>query len=156
MTTSSPVTLHCKKNQWWTAVAGCTMGTIPSLALALFGFRFAWFFVILMLTLLFVFAYQLLPNSNYVILSDRGIKMRHFFRTTHYEWSNFGSFSIASIAGERMIVFQFSEGFQGFNKSRKLSKRISGFEGGFAPFAGISPENALELIEQFRLQSTNA
>lgn len=71
-----------------------------------------------------VFVIEALPNSSYLLLTERGFVIRSMFREHTCEWKDCGPFSIENLGGSRFVVFKFSPDYKGHPLLKKVSSMI--------------------------------
>jgi hypothetical protein len=99
---------------------------------------------------------QLLPSSSYLRLTSEGFGVRNLFRSHRYRWSDVTAFGVGRIAGNKMVVFDFAEGYTGQRAGRALATAISGVEGALPDTYGRSAEALAELLNDWREEALRA
>jgi len=101
-----------------------------------------------------VFVIQLIPNSSYLKLRDDEFEFSALFRRHHVKWKDIEGFGIMTqthkgITTNKMVGWDYKEGFDGSNFGRKASKKIAGIESGLPDTYGMKAEDLLSLMSVY-------
>lgn len=80
---------------------------------------------------LIVFSINLIPNTSYLKIDERGLEMKNLFRTTFIPWQVISGFTTKQIFINKLVMFDIDEEFL------KLSK-IKSKQGAFPDTYGMS------------------
>lgn len=98
-----------------------------------------------------VFLIQLLPNSSYLKLRKDGFEFSSLFRRHHIYWSDIKDFGIMTqahrgIATNKIVGWDYRDGFEGSAMGRKISKKMGGIESALPDTYGMKAEELLLLM----------
>ena len=97
-----------------------------------------------------VFGLLLLPGSAYLKLDSAGFTFCTLFRAHSTSWYEVDSFQVARIGGRKLVAFNYSNLHRGQDFARKLSHTISGYEGALPETYGLSAEELVITMNEWR------
>jgi len=97
---------------------------------------------------------QLLPNAYYLKLDEEGFKVKNMFRTNFTRWSEVKNIRASSIRGTKMILFDYTAEHKKWKSGKKLAKFLAGKEGGLVSDYTIKTKELLNLMEEYKRNST--
>jgi hypothetical protein len=97
-----------------------------------------------------VFCLLLLPGSAYLKLDPAGFTVCSLFRVHSTRWYEVDSFEVGTIAGRKLVVFNFSNLHRGQDFARALASSISGHEGALPETYGLSAEELAAMMNDWR------
>lgn len=89
-----------------------------------------------------VFLLNLIPDSSYLRIDEKGIEMKNLFRTTFIPWQAVNSFKTKWVAFNKLVVFDLNKNLAG----EKLKRR----QGGFPDTYGMSATALAELLNDYK------
>lgn len=92
---------------------------------------------------LIVFSINLIPNTSYLKIDERGLEMKSLFRTTFIPWQVVSGFTTKQIFVNKLVMFDIDEKFL------KLSK-IKSKQGAFPDTYGISAKKLAALLNDYK------
>jgi len=94
---------------------------------------------------LIIFIINLLPNSSYLTIDEKGIEMKNLFRTTFIPWQAVSGFKTKLISVNKLVTFTIDE---------KLleSSKMKGKTGAFPDTYGMSANNLANLLNEYKAQ----
>lgn len=96
---------------------------------------------------------QFYPNSSYLKLNDEGFEVKMMFRVNFTKWSHVKGFRGGSMNGNKMIFFDYTDEHKKWSKGKKISKFLSGNEGGLQSIYKISTNELVELMMAYKVKS---
>jgi hypothetical protein len=114
------------------------------------GERLGWFVIAVFGLGTLVSVVQLLPNASYLLLTDRGFTVRSIYRSGFVEWGEIGFFTTATIATNRMVVFNYSSHFDRAMRARQFARTLAGFDGALPDTYGMRAEDLATLLNDWR------
>ena len=92
---------------------------------------------------LIIFIINMIPNSSYLTIDERGIEMKNLFRTTFIPWQAVSGFKTKFIFINKMVVFDIDQ---------KLldSSKIKSKTGAFPDTYGMSAKNLANLLNEYK------
>jgi len=92
---------------------------------------------------LIIFIINLLPNSSYLTIDEKGIEMKNLFRTTFIPWQALSGFKTKFIFVNKLVTFTIDE---------KLleSSKMKGKTGAFPDTYGMSAKNLANLLNEYK------
>jgi hypothetical protein len=111
-----------------------------------------WFVAVFFGLCTLVIAAALLPNASYLRVGPDGFTLCSLFRAHSYRWSDVSGFSVDRVGPNRMVVFDFSEEFQGMPRLRRFAAALGGHEGGLPDSYGMPLEDLAGLLNEYREQ----
>lgn len=92
---------------------------------------------------LLIFIINLIPNSSYLKIDERGIEMKNLFRITFIPWQAVNSFRTKYIFVNKMVVFDIDQ---------KLleSSKMKGKTGAFPDIYGMSAQKLADLLNEYK------
>ncbi|KQT25684.1 hypothetical protein ASG22_02940 [Chryseobacterium sp. Leaf405] len=93
-----------------------------------------------------VFIINLIPNSSYLKISEKGFEMRTMFRSTFIPWEVVTGFSVKRIAITKMVIIEFNN--QYIDTSKLKSKT-----GAFPDTYGMPAQKLAEIMNEYKAQS---
>ncbi|WEK69393.1 MAG: hypothetical protein P0Y62_16355 [Candidatus Chryseobacterium colombiense] len=94
---------------------------------------------------LIVFSINLIPNTSYLKIDERGLEMKSLFRTTFIPWQVINGFTTKQIFVNKLVMFDIDEKFL------KLSK-IKSKQGAFPDTYGMSAKKLAALLNDYKNQ----
>lgn len=94
---------------------------------------------------LIVFSINLIPNTSYLKIDERGLEMKNLFRTTFIPWQVISGFTTKQIFINKLVMFDIDEEFL------KLSK-IKSKQGAFPDTYGMSAKKLAALLNDYKNQ----
>lgn len=100
---------------------------------------------------------NLYPGSAFLTVSEDGIEYCALFCRHRFHWSDileFGTYSVTRrgrVVG-RLVAFNFSPEYQSSPRMFRISKAMSGFEGGLPDTYGFQAEQLAELLTFYHAQ----
>lgn len=94
---------------------------------------------------LIVFSINLIPNTSYLKIDERGLEMKSLFRTTFIPWQVVSGFTTKQIFVNKLVMFDIDEKFL------KLSK-IKSKQGAFPDTYGMSAKKLAALLNDYKNQ----
>ncbi len=95
-----------------------------------------------------VFVINLIPNSSYLKINEKGFEMRTLFRSTFIPWEVVNGFSVKKIAINKMVMIEFSSQYI------DTSKLKSG-TGAFPDTYGMSAQQLAEIMSAYKAKATH-
>lgn len=92
---------------------------------------------------LIIFIINMIPNSSYLTIDEKGIEMKNLFRTTFIPWQAVSGFKTKFIFVNKMVTFTIDE------KLLKNSK-MKGKTGAFPDTYGMSAKNLANLLNEYK------
>ncbi len=92
---------------------------------------------------LIIFIINMIPNSSYLTIDEKGIEMKNLFRTTFIPWQVVSGFKTKFIFVNKMVTFTIDE------KLLKNSK-MKGKTGAFPDTYGMSAKNLANLLNEYK------
>lgn len=95
---------------------------------------------------------QLLPDSAYVELDERGFTTCTLFRKRFLRWEDVAEFSTIRLEGRvsPMVAFRYAPGYTAHATARKLAKTLAGAEDALPDTYGRSAQELAELLNKVR------
>lgn len=92
---------------------------------------------------LIIFIINMIPNSSYLTIDEKGIEMKNLFRTTFIPWQAVSGFKTKFIFVNKMVTFTIDE---------KLleSSKMKGKTGAFPDTYGMSANNLANLLNEYK------
>ncbi|MDY0931822.1 PH domain-containing protein [Chryseobacterium sp. CFBP8996] len=92
---------------------------------------------------LIIFIINMIPNSSYLIIDEKGIEMKNLFRTTFIPWQAVSGFKTKFIFVNKLVTFTIDE---------KLleSSKMKGKTGAFPDTYGMSAKNLANLLNEYK------
>ena len=92
---------------------------------------------------LIIFIINMIPNSSYLTIDEKGIEMKNLFRTTFIPWQAVSSFKTKLIFVNKLVTFTIDE---------KLleSSKMKGKTGAFPDTYGMSANNLANLLNEYK------
>ena len=97
-----------------------------------------------------VFAFQLLPDSSYLLLGPKGFTVRTLYRSHKYGWAEVERFGVTRIGANKTVAFDFSGEYGKYHVARQVAAGISGYEGALPDTYGMKPERLAELLNEWK------
>jgi len=120
------------------------------------GELLGWFVAVVFGLCVLVFTVSLLPGANCLRVGPNGFTIRSLFRSHSYRWSDVRGFGVGRVGVKWMVVFDFTDEFQGTPRLRKISVALAGHEGALPDSYGMPLEALAELLNEYRDQGTNS
>lgn len=92
---------------------------------------------------LIIFIINMLPNSSYLKIDERGIEMKNLFRITFIPWKAVNGFNSKSIFLKKMVTFDIDE-------KLLTDSKIKGKTGAFPDTYGMSAKNLAALLNNYK------
>ncbi len=156
MTSSARTILLPSRKQWLTLIGGMGLAFACSIFLIAVQMRIGWYFGGFFVLGLLFFSLQLHPKANHIALSSDGFELRYMFRTTKYAWVDIQSMFAAKLGGDDVIAFDFVSSFDKYQRTRRMVKKMCGFEGSFPPIPSMPIDDLLRLVTEYRRGGQNA
>jgi xanthosine utilization system XapX-like protein len=99
---------------------------------------------------------QLLPNSSYLTLTERGFEFASLFRKHFIPWSQVGSFFPIRIQSHRMVGWNYLPGVDELQRLRRINTAVAGAEAALPDTYGMSAEQLANLMNQLRAKHATA
>ncbi len=93
---------------------------------------------------------NLLPNSSYLTLTEKGFLFVSLFRKHFVEWSDVQSFVPVRIQRRSMVGWNYSPEFRGSKRLRSVNSAIAGVEAALPDTYGMPAEQLADLMNQLR------
>lgn len=92
---------------------------------------------------LIIFVINMIPNSSYLTIDEKGIEMKNLFRTTFIPWQAVSGFKTKFIFVNKLVTFTIDE---------KLleSSKMKGKTGAFPDTYGMSAKNLANLLNEYK------
>jgi hypothetical protein len=103
LASTESVTLVSSRSKWWVFV-GAGVGFAAVLLVNFSGNTSAMIMATLSVLVAVAGAAMLLPGSNSLQLDAQGFQVTHFFRATHYRWSDVSDFGVHSFGQSGEVV----------------------------------------------------
>jgi hypothetical protein len=97
---------------------------------------------------LIVFSINLIPNTSYLKIDERGLEMKNLFRTTFIPWQVVSGFTTKQIFLNKLVMFDIDERF--LEQSKMKSKK-----GALPDTYGMSAKNLAALLNDYKNQLNN-
>lgn len=94
---------------------------------------------------LLIFIINLIPNTSFLKIDERGIEMKTLLRTTFIPWQAINSFTTKNIFINKMVVFDID---QKLLENSKAKSKI----GALPDTYGMSAKKLAELLNNFKAQ----
>lgn len=94
---------------------------------------------------LIIFVINMIPNSSYLKINERGIEMKNLFKTTFIPWQAVSSFKTKFIFVNKLVTFTIDE------KLLENSK-MKGKTGAFPDTYGMSAKNLANLLNEYKVK----
>ena len=94
---------------------------------------------------LIIFIINMLPNSSYLKIDERGVEMKNLFRITFIPWKAVNGFTTKSIFLKKMVTFNIDENLL-------IASKIKGKTGAFPDTYGMPAENLADLLNEYKLK----
>ncbi len=98
----------------------------------------------------------MLPNASYLELNSAGFTMCSLFRAHTILWVDVSTFGVGRIMGNKMVMFNFVDSYQGSSKLRTFNTGVTGFEAGLPDSYGLKHDELAELMNKFKAASNDA
>ena len=98
----------------------------------------------------------MIPGSGFLRLEPKGMSVRSLYRTWHLAWADVAEFYVASVAGRKMVCWEYAAGFSGQARGRAFSRAISGVEAGLPDTYGIPAAELASLLNDWRVGNHRA
>jgi len=95
---------------------------------------------------LIIFFINLIPNTSYLKIDNRGLEMKTLFRTTFIPWQVVSGFTTKQIFLNRLVTFDIDEKYLGNSK-------IKSKKGAFPDTYGMSAKKLAALLNDYKNQS---
>jgi hypothetical protein len=97
---------------------------------------------------------QLLPNSSYLELEERGLTICNLFRKSFLPWQEIAEFfpMVVRGRGRPMVAVRFAEGSTVNAAARKFAVAVGGAEGALPDTYGRSAAELAELLNKVRAE----
>lgn len=92
---------------------------------------------------LIIFFLNMISNSSYLKIDERGIEMKNLFRITFIPWKVVNGFTTKSIFLKKMVTFNIDENLL-------TDSKIKGKTGAFPDTYGMSAENLTDLLNNYK------
>jgi hypothetical protein len=93
---------------------------------------------------------NLLPNSSYLTLTEKGFLLVSLFRKHFVEWSNVQSFVPVRIQRRSMVGWNYSSEYRGSKRLRSVNSALAGVEAALPDTYGMPAEQLADLMNQLR------
>ncbi|MDF2831017.1 PH domain-containing protein [Chryseobacterium indoltheticum] len=94
---------------------------------------------------LIIFIINMIPNSSYLTIDEKGIEMKNLFRTTFIPWQAVSGFKTKLIFVNKLVTFTIDE------KLLENSK-MKGKTGAFPDTYGMSANNLANLLNEYKVK----
>jgi len=94
---------------------------------------------------LIVFSINLVPNTSYLKIDERGLEMKTLFRTTFIPWQVVSGFTTKQIFLNKLVMFDIDEKFLEHSK-------IKSKQGAFPDTYGMSAKKLAALLNDYKNQ----
>lgn len=94
---------------------------------------------------LIIFIINMIPNSSYLKIDEKGIEMKNLFRTTFIPWQAVSGFKTKFIFVNKLVTFTIDE------KLLENSK-MKGKTGAFPDTYGMSAQKLAALLNEYKLK----
>lgn len=98
----------------------------------------------------------MLPNASCLELNSAGFTMCSLFRAHTILWVDVSTFGVGRIMGNKMVMFNFVDSYQGSSKLRTFNTGVTGFEAGLPDSYGLKHDELAELMNKFKAASNDA
>ncbi len=99
---------------------------------------------------LVVFCVQLLPGASYLILKKESFVYCSLFRAHEVRWDEVQDFRVQTISHNKMVVWDFVQGFSKQVRGRRISTAIAGCEGALPDTYGFKAEDLAGMMNQVK------
>ena len=99
---------------------------------------------------------NLLPNSSYLTLTEKGFLFVSLFRKHFVEWSNVQSFVPVRMQRRGMVGWNYSSEFRRARRLRSVNSAIAGVEAALPDTYGMSAGQLAQLMNQLRDMHTRS
>jgi hypothetical protein len=95
---------------------------------------------------------QMLPDSAYLEIDERGFTTCTMFRKSFVPWENVGEFFPLSLdpRARKMVAFHYAPGYKAHPAGRKLLTALAGAEAALPDIYGRSAEDLARLLNTIR------
>ena len=93
---------------------------------------------------------QLIPGASYLRLTESGFTVCSLYRATTYQWSNVVGFGTATVRGNALVVYDFSDTYQAQPRSRRAAKAFMGVEAAIPDTYGHSAEDLARILNEWK------
>lgn len=111
-----------------------------------------------------VFIIKLLPGSTYLKLTQEGFEVQNLFKSEFTKWSDVKIFSIGSIPiyifgdifyiwKRKMVMLDYEKSHKKYRRGKEISNAISGHHGALPDTYGLSYEELVELMNEWKLKN---
>ncbi|WP_131667089.1 PH domain-containing protein [Chryseobacterium taiwanense] len=97
---------------------------------------------------LLVFSINLIPNTSYLKIDERGLEMKNLFRTTFIPWQVISDFTTKQIFLNKVVMFNIDENFLRISKMKSR-------QGAFPDTYGMSAKKLATLLNDYKNQLDN-
>ncbi len=97
---------------------------------------------------LIVFSINLIPNTSYLKIDERGLEMKTLFRTTFIPWQVVSGFTTKQIFLNKLVMFDIDENFLRISKMKSR-------QGAFPDTYGMSAKKLAALLNDYKSQLNN-
>ncbi|MFY7709048.1 STM3941 family protein [Tenacibaculum sp. MEBiC07804] len=155
-------TLILKTKKWKTLIylIGCLIFIIPSLYFDS-EFEFIdWIGFIFFGLGVVIFGIQLLPNSNYLKLNKEGFEVKNLYKSDFTKWTDIENFKVGDLKfryyNKKMVMIDYSESYNNYKTSRKISNYFSGSDGTLPDNYGMKTEELVKVLNEWKSEMKNA
>jgi hypothetical protein len=97
-----------------------------------------------------LFALQFHPKAAYLHLAPDGFTFCSLFRAHTVRWEHVREFAIIYAGPNRMVAWNFSQGYSRAGGARAISKSLCGYEAALPDTYGMKPQELVKLMEELR------
>jgi hypothetical protein len=118
------------------------------------GNNFGWFTVVLFGLIVILSLLQFIPNSSYLIINDKGLKIKTLFRTSELSWDDIDNFYTKKVFFQKFVMVKFSPNFQGKFLGVAVEKQLTNRENALPENYGKSTEELSNLLNEEKKKHT--
>ena len=102
------------------------------------------------------FLTQLLPNGYYLKLDEEGFEIKALLRTNFTHWYEVKNIRASNVRGTKMILFDYTAKHKKWKRGKKLAKFLAGKEGGLVSDYNIKSKELVNLMKEYKRNSTKS
>ena len=95
---------------------------------------------------------QLLPNSSYLTLNNKGMRIKTIFQTTQVDWEDIAGFYTKKILFNPIVMIRFSNDFHGKYLGREIDSILGNKENAIPSNFGKTAQELCDILNQYKEQ----
>jgi hypothetical protein len=100
-----------------------------------------------------VFLVTVLPNASYLELHREGFTQVTMFKSATFRWQDVSEFSVGRVGLNKMVMLDFVPAWRNSSKLKMVAKSMSGHDGALPDTYGLSAEELVALLNEWKSKS---